>query len=73
MSAARLFYWGSEDRQMAKGLRRSRDRPTLLGQDVDHIEFSGLDHAGCNEPEALGHRVVPAVADWVARRLGPSW
>jgi alpha/beta hydrolase family protein len=39
MSCARLFYWGSEDRQMAKPLRQMQFQIPL--QDVDFIEFPG--------------------------------
>jgi hypothetical protein len=71
MSCARLLYWGSEDRQMAKRLRRARDQ--LLLQEVDFVEFAGLDHAACNSREALERTVVPTVVDWVSSRLGPTW
>jgi pimeloyl-ACP methyl ester carboxylesterase len=71
MSCSRLFYWGSEDRQMAKRLRRTSEQLTL--QDVDFIEFPGLDHGGCSTPESLESPVVPTVADWISRRLGPAW
>lgn len=71
MSCVRLFYWGSEDHHMANGLRRVRDQLTL--QDVDFIEFPGLDHGACNAPEALEHAVVPTVSNWISRSLGPSW
>jgi hypothetical protein len=63
MSCARLLYWGSEDRQMARRLRRTRDQ--LEMQEVDFIEFPGLDHSGCNTAEALEHAVVPTVASWM--------
>ena len=70
MSCARLFYWGSEDRQMAKRLRRLSEH-LMLG-DVDFLEFPGFDHAACNTPEALQSPVVPAIAEWVSQRLGPA-
>ncbi len=63
MSCARLFYWGGEDRQMAKHLRRTSNQLAL--QDADFIEFPDLDHGDCNTPESLEHPVVPAVADWL--------
>ncbi|MEX0874697.1 MAG: alpha/beta hydrolase [Actinomycetota bacterium] len=71
MSCARLLYWGSEDRQMAQRLRRTREQLTL--QDVDFMEFPGFDHGGCSSPEALESAVVPGVAGWLERRLGAEW
>jgi dienelactone hydrolase len=71
MSCSRLFYWGSEDRQMARRLRRTSGQLTF--QDVDFIEFPGLDHGGCSTPESMENPVVPTVADWISRRLGPAW
>ena len=71
MSCARLLYWGGEHRQMARRLWRAEDQ--LAMQDVDCIEFPGLDHSGCNTAQALENPVVPAVASWMSRRLGPSW
>jgi pimeloyl-ACP methyl ester carboxylesterase len=71
MSGARLFYWGSEDRQMAKWLRGTRDRDAQ--QNADFLELPGLDHGACNPPESRENPAVPAVADWISRRLGPAW
>lgn len=71
MSCARLFYWGSEDRQMAKRLRHARDQLPL--QEVDFVEFPGFDHGRCSTPAALENPVVPTVADWISQRLGPAW
>jgi hypothetical protein len=71
MSSARLFYWGSEDRQMAKRLRRLSEH--LMLQDVDFLEFPGFDHRACNAPEALQSLVVPAFAQWVSPRLRAPW
>jgi pimeloyl-ACP methyl ester carboxylesterase len=64
MPCPRLFYWGSEDRQMAKKLRRTSELLTF--QDVDFIEFPGLDHGECSTPESLEDPVVPTVADWIS-------
>jgi pimeloyl-ACP methyl ester carboxylesterase len=70
MSCPRLLYWGSEDRQMAKRLRRTREH--LLLQDVDFIEFAGLDH-GAFKGDVQENTVVPTVADWISQRVGASW
>jgi pimeloyl-ACP methyl ester carboxylesterase len=70
MTCPRLLYWGSEDRQMAKKLRRARKRLTL--QDVDFVEFAGLDH-GAFIDEVLADVVFPAVTSWVDQRLGATW
>jgi hypothetical protein len=69
-SCTRLLYWGSEDRQMAKRLRRLSEQ-LMLG-DVDFLEFPGFDHGACNTPEALQSPVVPAIAARAAHRLGPA-
>ncbi|HVX44467.1 MAG TPA: alpha/beta hydrolase [Mycobacteriales bacterium] len=71
MECPRLCYWGGEDNQMAVRLRDLRNQ--IPFQEVDFIELPGLDHGRCNTPEALRDAVVPAVADWLARRLGPTW
>jgi hypothetical protein len=71
MPCAQLFYWGSEDRQMAKQLRRLSGQLSL--QAADFIEIAGLDHAECNTPLALESAVVPPVAEWLRQRVGPSW
>jgi alpha-beta hydrolase superfamily lysophospholipase len=71
MSCPRLLYWGGDDRQMAKALRRARTE--LLLQDVDFVELAGLDHAACNTREALGQHVVPMVDEWLSRRVGRDW
>lgn len=71
MSCPSLFYWGSTDRQMAKKLRRAQ---TQLGlQNVDFVEFAGLDHAACNSFEALTDEVVPMVEGWISDRVGANW
>jgi hypothetical protein len=56
MRCARLFYWGGEDRQVAKRFRRLGGQ--LAFQDVDFIECPGFDHAGCNTPSALEKSVL---------------
>lgn len=71
MSCARLLYWGSEDARMAPGLTRAREDPSL--QEVGFLEFPGLDHGGCSELPGIERQVVPAVAEWISARLGPSW
>lgn len=71
MRCARLLYWGSEDRQMARGLQRAEADASF--QDVDFIAFGGRDHRGCNTHAALEREVVPAIADWLERRLDGSW
>lgn len=60
----RLLYWGSEDRQMAKPLRRLREELSL--QDVDFVELAGYDHGGCHAEQALTKEVVPAIRRWAA-------
>ncbi len=70
MPSPRLLYWGREDRQMAKRLRRAREQLTL--QDIDFIEFPGLDHPACNDGEALQRQIIPAVSDWASQRIGPT-
>jgi pimeloyl-ACP methyl ester carboxylesterase len=70
MSCARLFYWGSDDRQMATKLREMRSQIPL--QDVDFMEFPGLAHASFTPP-VMEELVVPAVADWTERHVGPAW
>jgi pimeloyl-ACP methyl ester carboxylesterase len=66
-----LLYWGSEDRNHAPGLRRTRD--LLNGDDLEFVEFPGLGHEVGGEPQHITNSVVPMVVDWTARRLGPSW
>ena len=70
MPCAQLFYWGGNDSQVARQLRRLSKQLSL--QDADFIEIPGLDHAGCNTPIALESDVVQRVAEWL-RRVGPSW
>lgn len=70
MPCALLFYWGSEDRMMAKPLRRMRGQLDPQGV-ADFVEVPGLDHAGCNAPTAWESEVVPAAARWLAT-LGRS-
>lgn len=67
MSCARLLYWGSKDRQMAGRLQRAQREMEL--QEVEFVEFAGLDHAGCNAREALEGQVVPTIANWLSRRV----
>jgi pimeloyl-ACP methyl ester carboxylesterase len=71
MSSPLLFYWGAEDRQMAKRLRRMRGQ--LWRDGIDFAEFECLDHAACGGDEAAREVVIPAVRSWVARRLGGPW
>lgn len=71
MRCAQLFYWGSADRQMARQLRDLSAHLNL--RDADFVEIAGLNHAQCNTPTALEHDVVPPVAGWLRRRIGPSW
>lgn len=71
MSCPCLVYWGSDDRQIAKKLRRAQAR--LLLHDVDFVEFTALDHAACNTRKALLEHVVPAVDEWVSSRVGRDW
>jgi hypothetical protein len=56
---------------MAKKLQRAQTR--VLMQDVDFVEFAGLDHAACNTAEALVKHVVPTVDKWLPRRVGHGW
>jgi pimeloyl-ACP methyl ester carboxylesterase len=63
MSCAQLFYWGADDRRMAPPLR-ALDAPRAA-----LVELPGLDHAACNEPDALEHVVVPTVAERLATRI----
>jgi pimeloyl-ACP methyl ester carboxylesterase len=70
MPCPRLLYWGSEDRQMGKRLRRSRER--LDAQGTDFLELPGLDH-GAFTQEVASEVVIPAVVDWVAQRVGLAW
>jgi pimeloyl-ACP methyl ester carboxylesterase len=71
MTCARLFYWGAEDRRVAERFERLRGQ--LMFQGVDLIEFPGSDHTTCSTPDELEASVLPAVSEWVSRRLGPSW
>ncbi len=66
-----LFYWGSEDRQMAAKLRRAQAQVSL--GEVDFVELEGLDHAACDTREALRERIVPTVAEWLSSRTGRDW
>jgi pimeloyl-ACP methyl ester carboxylesterase len=61
-SIPRLLYWGSEDRQMARTLRKLREELAL--RDVDFVEFAGYSHAGCNTEPALTQGVVPTLRRW---------
>jgi pimeloyl-ACP methyl ester carboxylesterase len=70
MSCPRLLYWGAEDRQMAKKLRRTREE--FAEQGVDFLEFPGLDHGAFSEG-VLADVVIPAVERWIGRRLGADW
>jgi hypothetical protein len=70
MSCARLFYWGSEDRQMAKPLRQMQFQIPL--QDVDFIEFPGLAHDDFTSP-VMENLVIPAITDWIEQHIGPAW
>jgi pimeloyl-ACP methyl ester carboxylesterase len=71
MSRPCLLYWGGDDRQMAPKLRRAQTG--LMLQDVDFVEFSGLDHAACNTSEALAEHVAPTIDAWLSRRVGRDW
>jgi pimeloyl-ACP methyl ester carboxylesterase len=70
MPFPRLLYWGSEDRQMAKRLRFARD--LFSGHGVEFLEFPGLDH-GAFSQQVRVDLVIPAIEDWIARTVGPSW
>jgi pimeloyl-ACP methyl ester carboxylesterase len=70
LSRPALFYWGSDDRQMARGLRRARE--LLWPPGIEFLEFAGLDHGSFDE-SALGHLVIPAVREWIERAAGPRW
>lgn len=76
MPCPSLLYWGGEDRH-ARGLRRAREllgeQDLFGGQDVDFVEYAGLGHEAGGEPQFLADSVIPAVVDWTARRLGPTW
>jgi pimeloyl-ACP methyl ester carboxylesterase len=65
-----LFYWGSNDRQMASGLRIAREQSELCN--LDFVEFPALDHGAFNE-EVTGTLVIPAVRLWLGETLGASW
>lgn len=71
LNCARLFYWGADDRQMAKKLRGLRGQ--LAFQNTEFIEFPGLDHGGCNTPETLTNPVIPSVENWLSQTLGSTW
>jgi hypothetical protein len=55
---------------MAHGLRRARE--SLWPPGIEFLEFAGLDHGSFDE-SALGHRVIPAVREWIERAAGPRW
>ena len=71
MTCPCLFYWGSEDRRMVKGLRRAREQ--LAEHGVDFVEYPGLGHEVGGDEALLADLVIPDVVAWVARRLGPTW
>lgn len=71
MSCPCLFYWGSDDRQMARKLRRAQAQ--LTPGDVEFVEFAGFDHAACNTREALREHVVPTVAGWLSSHASRDW
>lgn len=64
LSIPRLLYWGSEDRQMAKPLRRLREE--LILHDTDFVELAGYDHGGCSSERALTNDVAPTIRRWAA-------
>jgi pimeloyl-ACP methyl ester carboxylesterase len=65
-----LVYWGSDDRQTARKLRRAQAQLSL--PNVEFVEFAGLDHAGCGGRQPLRELVVPTVDQWaVASRRSP--
>lgn len=66
-----LLYWGSNDRQFAKKLRRSQ-RKICSSSDVDFVEFPGLDHGACATRESLEELVVPTIEPWLAARVVPG-
>ncbi|NYJ75880.1 alpha/beta fold hydrolase [Allobranchiibius huperziae] len=70
MPCASLFYWGSDDRQMATKLRRAQNQ-LLLG-DAEFVEFAGLDHASCNTHDALREHVIPMITERLRSRAGRS-
>jgi pimeloyl-ACP methyl ester carboxylesterase len=70
MPFPRLFYAGTED-TYGKKLRRARLQLEATG--VDIIEFEGLTHRTCTDPPADGAIVVPAVTQWLDRRIGSDW
>jgi pimeloyl-ACP methyl ester carboxylesterase len=70
MTCPALIYWGSEDRQTAKGLRRAREQFEEHG--IDFVEFAGLDHGAFGD-DVMTNRVIPAVVTWVGENLGKSW
>lgn len=79
MTCPGVLYWGGEDRQQAKELRRARERLeeiNLLTQDpvggIDFVEFADLDH-GAFTDETLTDVVIPTVTEWFARRVGRAW
>jgi pimeloyl-ACP methyl ester carboxylesterase len=69
MSCPCLLYWGSDDRQMAKKLRRRQIQ--LLPSDVHFVEFAGLDHGACATRESLEEPVVPTIEHWLANHVVP--
>jgi dienelactone hydrolase len=71
MSRPCLLYWGGDDRQMTRKLRRAQTG--LKVGDVDFVEFGGLDHAACNTPQALAEHVAPTIDAWLSRRVGRGW
>jgi pimeloyl-ACP methyl ester carboxylesterase len=71
LAAPCLMYWGGDDRQMARKLRRSQAQ--LMLEQVDFVELPGLDHGACHSSDALRRHIVPTLKQWITRRLGPSW
>lgn len=71
MTCPRLLYAGSEDHPHVDGLRRVR--PLLSGRGADFLEFPGLNHHSCGQPRVLAATIVPAVLQWLARRVGQTW
>jgi pimeloyl-ACP methyl ester carboxylesterase len=59
-----LFYWGSEDRQMARHLRRTREQ--FESKYINFMEFEGLDHGAFNE-DVTANIVIPAVRTWLRK------
>ena len=72
-----LFYWGREDRNQARGLRRAQEllggHDLFGGQDIEFAEYAGLGHEAGGEPQFLTDTVTPMVVDWAARRVGSTW